>query len=233
MMIDSNAVAPSTMSPLGPPNDLNQATAATPASAGQVREDFKKRLTDEYKMLQDKIDKIGAFRFTIKGWSVTAVIAASAASGNAKGLLTVLTISFGLAVMLIFFFMIELEQVKLSNLFGDRARRLEDAFVRIDGKRRDAARLPFPVPYTVNEIASIARGQRVLRAGRLNRIEAPRSLKRRIAEEWRLWHRTHFFFYVVLFILSFALPCTSAPFRHRNSLETMDNARNIGTRRTA
>lgn len=97
-------------------------------------------------MLQDKIDKIGAFRFTIKGWSVTAVIAASAASGGARSLVTVLTISIGLAVMLIFFFTMEVEHVRLSNLFGDRARRLENAFIRVDRKRRHASRLPFPVP---------------------------------------------------------------------------------------
>ena len=41
-------------------------------------------LSDEYKILQDKIDKIGAFRFTIKGWSVT-VIAVSVAAGSAFG----------------------------------------------------------------------------------------------------------------------------------------------------
>ena len=37
-------------------------------------------MIDEYKILQDKIDKIGGFRFTIKGWSVTAVIAANIAA---------------------------------------------------------------------------------------------------------------------------------------------------------
>jgi hypothetical protein len=156
--------------------------------------------------LQEKIDKIGAFRFTIKGWSVTAVIAASAASGAARGLLTVLTISFGLAVMLLLFFMIELEQVRLGNLFGDRARRLENAFVRIDRKRGGALALPFPVPFTVNEIASVGRGQRVLRTGRLYQIEDQRPLSHRIAEEWRLWRRTHFWFYIVLLFLAFVLP---------------------------
>ncbi|MDP8983318.1 MAG: hypothetical protein M3O35_22310 [Acidobacteriota bacterium] len=73
-------------------------------------EDFKRRLTDEYKILQDKVDKIGAFRFTIKGWSVTAVIAASAAAGSAKSLTTVFTISLGLAFMVFFFFYLELDR---------------------------------------------------------------------------------------------------------------------------
>src|SRR5438132_10094909 len=115
------------------PNNPRQQTNQTGRSGRRAFEpdDFKKRLTDEYKMLQEKIDKIGAFRFTIKGWSVTAVIAASAASSTSKSLLTALTISLGLAAMLVFFFVFELEHVKLSRLFGDRARRLENAFVRM------------------------------------------------------------------------------------------------------
>src|SRR3989442_1980617 len=104
--------------------------AAAPGSQNLEAVDFKRRLTDEYKILQDKIDKIGAFRFTIKGWSVAGLVAASAAAGGAKSLLTVFTISLGLAVMLLFFFWLEKEQVRLSRLFGDRARRLENAFVR-------------------------------------------------------------------------------------------------------
>lgn len=195
------------MSPLGPPDNLAQPDAATTAPGHQVSlEDFRRRLTDEYRMLQEKIDKIGAFRFTIKGWSVTAVIAASAASGTAKGLLTVLTISLGLAVMLFFFFRMELEQVRLSNLFGDRARRLENAFVRIDRKGRDATKLPFPVPYTVNEIVSAARGQRVLRFRRLSQVGPPRPLSSRISEGWRLWRGADFWFYFVLLCLAFVPP---------------------------
>ena len=91
-------------------------------------DEFKKRLTDEYKILQDKIDKIGAFRFTIKGWSVTAVVAASAAGAASKSLSTVLTLSGGLIVMLIFFFFLEYEQVLLSRLYAARAGSIEDAF---------------------------------------------------------------------------------------------------------
>jgi len=70
--------------------------------------EFKSRLTDEYKILQDKIDKIGAFRFTIKGWSVTAVVAASAAGAASKSLSTVFTLSVALVFMLIFFFFLRI-----------------------------------------------------------------------------------------------------------------------------
>ena len=65
-------------------------------------DDLKKRIADEHKILQDKMDKIGGFRFTIKGWSITAVIAASAV-GTKEGLLTGVMISLGLAIMLFFF----------------------------------------------------------------------------------------------------------------------------------
>src|SRR5437588_875466 len=93
-------------------------------------DDLKKRIADEYKILQDKIDKIGGFRFTIKGWSITAVIAATAAASTSKSVLTAAVVSLGLAAMLLFFFFFEVEQVRLSWLFGRRARRLEDAFIR-------------------------------------------------------------------------------------------------------
>ena len=60
-------------------------------------------MTDEYKILQDKIDKIGGFRFTIKGWSVTAVVAATAAASATKSPLAAGTVGLGLAAMVGFF----------------------------------------------------------------------------------------------------------------------------------
>jgi hypothetical protein len=52
------------------------------------RAEFEKllveRLWDEYRILQDKIDKIGAFKFTIRGWSITLVIASSVGAATAK-----------------------------------------------------------------------------------------------------------------------------------------------------
>jgi hypothetical protein len=145
-------------------------------------EDFKKRLTDEYKILQDKIDKIGSFRFTMKGWSVTAVLAASAAAGSAMSLATVLTISLGLVVMILFFFSWELEQVKLSRLFGHRARKLESAFIRIDRDRGRSKRAPFPVPYTASEIAL---------GGRRRHLAESARFVLRLADRWRVWRQAH------------------------------------------
>src|SRR5467141_2192005 len=130
-------------------------TAPNQAQKAFDEADFKQRLTDEYKILQDKIDKIGGFRFTIKGWSVTAVIAASAAGSTSHSLLTVVMISLGLAIMLGFFFSFELEQVRLSRLFGDRARTLEKTFRILDRTTVAAARAPISVPYTAHEIGQM------------------------------------------------------------------------------
>src|SRR5512135_2706520 len=73
--------------------------------------------------------------------------AVSAAGTTTKSLFTAVTISLGVALMLIIFFWLEFEQVRLSRLFGDRAKRLESAF------RRLSPNLPIRVPYIANEIA--------------------------------------------------------------------------------
>ena len=166
--------------------DDNSIPVASSSSSETTAEDLKKRLTDEYKILQDKIDKIGAFRFTIKGWSVTAVIAATAAASTSKSLVPALAISGGLAVLLICFFSLEVEQVKLSWLFGNRARRLEDMFIQLDRPSSRHTRKRFPVPYTANEI-----------------FLANKDIKRkppRIA----LWRSAHGYLYAVLLIWAFA-----------------------------
>lgn len=142
------------MSPPGP--------SATPPEPGDPPrlEDFRTRLTDEYKILQDKIDKIGAFRFTIKGWSVTAVIAASATSNGVHSLLALLVISFGLAALMFFFFRMEFEQIRLRAFFGYRAKKLEKAFVQLDRGHR--VKVPFAVPNLATEVESNSRSQRML-----------------------------------------------------------------------
>jgi hypothetical protein len=89
-------------------------------------------LTDEYKILQDKIDKIGAFRITIKGWSVTATIAGLAAISSGK-ILPPTVIALAIDVLLAFFFYFEREQVSLGSGFNGRARLIE---IQIDKLRR-------------------------------------------------------------------------------------------------
>ncbi len=182
--------------------DQNQSATAQVRDSTKVlydEEDFKSRLWDEYKLLQDKIDKIGAFRFTIKGWSITAVIAASAA-GSGKGLSTVCTISLGLVLMLVFFFLLEHEQVRWSRLFGNRAGRLEDAFKKISrGKGQEVCRA-FPVPYTAHEL--VLAGHRKGFFDRNPEAREPRDPSKEREDKWHSLRQAHVAFYVLLILLA-------------------------------
>jgi len=109
-------------------------------------------LADEYKIVQDKIDKIGGFKFIIKGWSVTAVIDALAV-GKTANLLTTLMISVGLAFMLFYFFRLEVKQERLSMILGERARKLEVISRRINRENNPILGVSLSVPYIAHEIA--------------------------------------------------------------------------------
>jgi hypothetical protein len=174
--------------------------------------DFKRRLADEYKILQDKIDKIGGFRFTIKGWSVTAVIAASAAGSASRNPLTVTTVSLGLAFMLWFFFRFELEQVKLSRLFGDRVRALEETFRTLDRNKGTTTSAPILVPYTGHEIGQARYLQKQL-AKQVSR-EHPMliGLWRKWTGQWHIFTQADIRFYLMLIVLTF---CPLLPYRHQ------------------
>lgn len=112
-------------------------------------------LMREYSMLQDKIDKIGGFRFMIKGWALTldtgAVLAAFATSlERYLGILLV----FGVAATL---WLLELRQIHLSEIFQNRALRIEKAIMRrltSHGLRRTDIALLINVPGIAAEIRS-------------------------------------------------------------------------------
>jgi hypothetical protein len=81
------------------------------------------QMNSEYRILQDKIDKIGGFRFTIRGWSVTLVIASIIAAGSSKG---VPPYMLGLLFLFIYaLYSIEKKQNQHGLAFGDRALHLE------------------------------------------------------------------------------------------------------------
>lgn len=190
--------------------------------------EFRRRLSEEYKTLQDKMDKIGGFRFTVKGWSVTAVIAASAASTASKSLATALTISVGVAFMLTFFFYFEFEQVRLSRLFGNRAKKLEETFRILDRNRGATPSAPIFVPYIAHEIGQSRYKQRLQK-------QSSRGLSRflRLKESWQEWWREQrpqwwqgsrqadIWFYAALVILSL---CALAP-RHQAIYDHMKHWR--------
>src|SRR5947209_1373029 len=82
------------------------------------------RLMDEYKILQDKIDKIGGFRFTVKGWSVTLITGslAAASAANNPGY-----VPLALILVVVTFFLLEYQQWEFSLRFGMRASEIEEA----------------------------------------------------------------------------------------------------------
>jgi len=88
------------------------------------------KLEGEYKILQDKIDKIGAFRFTIKGWSITVILAAAFASASTSKIPPWLWL-VSMLVFLGFFFWFEFEQTRLRHKFGQRCIWIESAITRV------------------------------------------------------------------------------------------------------
>ena len=95
-----------------------------------IESEFVDKLESEYKILQDKIDKIGAFRFTIKGWSITVILAAAFAGASTLKIPACLWL-ISLFCFLISFFCFELEQTKLRRRFGLRCISIESAITRV------------------------------------------------------------------------------------------------------
>jgi hypothetical protein len=89
----------------------------------EFEENLLELMHSEHKILQDKIDKIGGFRFTIRGWSVTIVMASIVAAGGSK-----LISPYLLGVLFIFiwvFYAVENRQNELREIFQNRAFYLE------------------------------------------------------------------------------------------------------------
>ena len=81
------------------------------------------QMNSEYRILQDKLDKIGGFRTTIRGWSVTLVIASIIAAGSSKQVSP-----YFLSLLFIFiysFYAMERKQNRYGNVFGARVLHLE------------------------------------------------------------------------------------------------------------
>ena len=87
------------------------------------------QLTSEYRIIQDKIDKIGSFHFTVRGWSVTLVIASIFATGS-NNTISPFLLLFLLFFVLLFYF-IERKQNRLGFRFGERALQIEKEVRRL------------------------------------------------------------------------------------------------------
>ncbi|MBB5063119.1 hypothetical protein [Granulicella mallensis] len=150
-------------------------------------------LSDEYKILQDKIDKIGAFRVTIKGWSVTATIGALVAIASGKGFSPAIS-SFAVNVLLAWFFWFEREQVRLGWLFGGRARNIE---IQIDKHRRATGeKVTFSTPNIARSLFGTKKPRPLIshtfKNDQLNKVLS------RINKEARLAIKSDLIFYLVL-----------------------------------
>jgi hypothetical protein len=98
-------------------------------------------LGDEYKILQDKIDKIGGFRFTIKGWSVTVTtgVLAGATATGASGWIALLAL-----VVAVAFFLLEWQLQNLRFVYMGRALEIETVMVRLrSGSIKDLSSVRF------------------------------------------------------------------------------------------
>lgn len=91
--------------------------------ASQIGKILLEQMNSEYRILQDKLDKIGGFRTTIRGWSVTLVIASIIAAGSSKQVSP-----YFLSLLFIFiyaFYAMERKQNQYGILFGARVLNLE------------------------------------------------------------------------------------------------------------
>jgi len=152
-----------------------------------VSSSYSEQLESEYKIVQDKIDKIGAFRFTIRGWTVTLVTAAILAVASAK-FLSPLALLF-LFVFLVVFAAIEHEQNINQEVFENRAFEIEVEFRRLQsqGSGSQTSQLTSP------KIAHALRDRSLQNVGTIRRfIEDP--------DRWFYWILALVVFAAVLFL---------------------------------
>jgi hypothetical protein len=195
-----------------------QMTTGAPLQVAQLIKDdpVLDLLMKEYFMLQDKIDKIGAFKFTIKGWAITlttgAAVAAFATSVDPKfGIFLVLA-------LLSAFWFLELRQDRLSEIFGDRALRIEtvvESRLRSSGVKRSVFLSLIRVPGTATDLRVPPLHLRLLSPQQRRKLKRNRQIKAlsnsRITEFFRAIYRSRLrrrilrldaVFYLILLIVA-------------------------------
>ncbi len=115
------------------------------------------QMNSEYRILQDKLDKIAGFRTTIRGWSVTLVIASVIAAGSSKQISP-----FFLSILFIFiiaFGLMEEKQNRNGAIFGARIWQLETRIrEELRGRVKDDPILGF-YPGIAHHIRSRSKGR--------------------------------------------------------------------------
>ncbi len=110
------------------------------------------QLSSEYKILQDKIDKIGAFKFTIRGWSVT--IVAASGTGAATAHLSAPFLIPGLIVLVFILCYMEHVQSGYRRIFQRRSADIERWIWRL---LRQGTDVPGMVPRIAHELGDQAK----------------------------------------------------------------------------
>jgi hypothetical protein len=132
------------------PNDPG---SDSPARSAESTKLLLEQLSSEYKILQDKIDKIGAFKFTIRGWSVTIVIASCIGATTAR--LPSPFLLCGLIVFVVVFGVMEYVQARHRRIFGRRCAEIERRIWRL--LREQGIHVAGMVPKIAHELADQTR----------------------------------------------------------------------------
>ena len=149
-------------------------------------------MSSEYKILQDNIDKIGAFKFTIRGWSVTIVIASCIGATTAR--LPSPFLLLGLVVFVVVFGVMEHVQTGHGNTFGRRCAEIERLIWRL--LRERGLRVPGMVPRIAHDLADDNRAK-------LYRWKSPRF--RRVIRVIKANGETAFYFVQVAVIVTLTI----------------------------
>lgn len=131
---------------------------ATLAELEYQNELVMKLAWDEYKLLQDKLDKLGDFRFRVKGWAISlgAVLTVGGAAARAGWPALVATLA-----MLAVFLWLEIYYTRVHAAVGRRLRVVERHLLR--AQRHYRKKFDFAAPQLVAEIEREFAGKRWLR----------------------------------------------------------------------
>ena len=99
-----------------------------PSSFPDYSKAWLDQLAGEYRIIQEKIDKIAGFRFTVRGWSVTLVVAFAFGANTLKLPPYWLLSAF---LPIIAFLLMERSQERYGDILGARAVRIEKRIWRI------------------------------------------------------------------------------------------------------
>jgi hypothetical protein len=110
--------------PRGTPPVAERQPQALPADRPEPASDQYKRAWDEYALLQNKLDRIGDFRFKVRGWTIALVSALFLASSVTAAKIAWYSYAFALFVLCMFHLMERL-QGEWSEAFRTRLMWLE------------------------------------------------------------------------------------------------------------